>query len=159
MAAGAHLVAGAALAVATVSIEAVTRPMLAGDRAYVLETWLHSYRTAPMAARLPDWAYWSRYGHVGLVEDLLERSEVTVLGLPEGGPWMFGWMCHGPRRLHYVFVRYEFRRQGLGRRLIESLPGGEMAITHLTPDGSRLLAGCGRAPLTVNPYATEKERG
>jgi len=148
------------------------RPMGAGDRGYVIDSWLKTYRPHWLRAyggqhpqRQLESVYWSRFGHVGLVESLLDDAPgaaVGVLGLPEGGPWMYGWICasDGPHhrahgaRLHYVFVRDEFRGQGLGRRLLE-LAGllhlDPLTVTHMTPEFSQRL-GRRRDVRFVNPY-------
>lgn len=126
-----------------------------GDRSYVLDTWLSSYRRSPWAEQLPEWAYWSKYGHVGLVEELAYQSLVTVACLPETPSWIYGWCCSGPGVLHYVFVRHEFRKQGFGRLLWEAA-GCPARITHVTPDGSRMLGKLLVAPQFENPYRGEK---
>lgn len=135
------------------------RPAEPGDRGYVLQTWLESYRRSPWAQQLPDFAYWSKFGHVGLVEEMAYQSLVTVMCLPETPSWIYGWCCasDGPAepQLHYVFVRHEFRRQGIGRLLWEAA-GRPIRITHVTPDGSRMLGALGVGPEFVNPYRGEK---
>lgn len=142
------------------------RPADQGDRGYIVETWLQTYRGAPFAQKLPDWAYWSRFGHVGLVEHLLDHEvDVTVACLPSSPAFVYGWAAWSfgpagpvllPRRLHYVFVRHDFRRQGFGSLLLRSIDmgAGPIRATHLTTDGSRLL---GRRPVElINPYRKEE---
>lgn len=128
-----------------------------GDRAYVIETWLQSYRDSVFASRLPHDVYWSRFGHVGLVEDTLERVPVTVLCMPDEPAFIYGWACAGGGRLEYVFVRHDFRRLGFGTELLRSLDIGRRArVSHVTRDGGHLLKAAGCDPEFVNPY---KERG
>lgn len=135
------------------------RPAEPGDRGYVLQTWLESYRQSPWAHQLPEFAYWSRFGHVGLVEDVAFRSPVVVACLPETPSFIYGWCCHSavpPEPvLHYMFVRHEFRRQGFGRLLWEAAQR-PLRISHVTPDGSRMLSGLGVNPEFVNLYRGEK---
>ena len=126
----------------------------AGDRGYIIDTWLQTYRRSPFASKLPDFAYWSRFGHVGVVEAMVDAGRLLVCTLPEGGSWMYGWLCcDGLGALHYLFVRDEFRGQGMGRALLNhfGFGDGRLVVTHLTTDFSRGL-GRGRDVRFVNPY-------
>jgi len=148
----------------------IIRPAEPGDRGYIIDTWLQTYRHSPFATKLPDWAYWSRFGHVGLVEHLVDSPDTkfAVACLPEGGPWMYGWVAyatHPALTLHYVFVRDEYRRYvnrdehgdrvpgGFGRLLFEHMQLDALwpVVTHLTADFSRRLAR-GRPVVFRNPY-------
>lgn len=133
----------------------VIRPMVDSDRGYVIDTWLKSYRGSPMALQLPDWAYWSQFGHVGLVESLLARDDTIVSCLRENEGFIFGWACSSSTQLHYLFVRQEFRRQGHGTSLYD-VSGKPTAITHVTPSGSRMLSHLGVQPEFVNPYKEKR---
>jgi GNAT superfamily N-acetyltransferase len=134
-----------------VSLPHLIRPAALGDRGYILQTWLESYRASPGAQQLPDFAYWSHFGHVGLVEALLEKHGALVACLPERPSWIYGWMCAGGKSLHYAFTRFEFRKQGIGRALFEVAHKPER-VTHVTIDGGRWMAAMGVRPEYVNPY-------
>lgn len=139
------------------------RPGEPGDRGYIIDSWLQSYRHSPFAAKLPDFAYWSRFGHVGVVESLLADPDtrVKVACLPDGGAWLYGYVVYtyAPSLiLHYLFVAPEFRgigapgEGGFGRLLLGiSMDTDSMSLSHLTADFSRRLAR-GRAVKFVNPY-------
>lgn len=129
-----------------------------GDRAYVIDTWLQSYRGSQFAMKLPDFVYWSRFGHVGLVEHLVEHEDILIAGLPDDPSWMYGWLCHGTDVVHYVFTRGEFRNQGVARALLTAdgfCASAGLGISHITIDFSRGL-GRGREVKFVNPYRSEK---
>lgn len=127
------------------------RPAEMGDRGYIVQTWLESYRPSPWAQQLPDFGYWSHFGHVGLVEALMDRSHVLVACLPERPSWIYGWLAGDHDDLNYAFVRLEFRRQGIGRVLYEAM-GKPKTITHVTPEGSQWLSKMGVKPMFLNPY-------
>jgi GNAT superfamily N-acetyltransferase len=116
---------------------------------------MESYRRSPWADQLPDFVYWSHFGHVGLVEALLSRSTVLVACLPDRPRWLYGWAAADGGELHYAFVRYEFRKQGIGRALYAALAGPK-TITHVTPEGSQWLSKLGVKPLFSNPYREMK---
>lgn len=130
------------------------RPAEPSDRGYIIDTWLQTYRGSPFARKLPDFAYWSRFGHAGLVEHLVDQGTILVCCLPEGGPWMYGWSCSIGETLHYVFIKHEFRKQGLAAALLE-FGDKPSLVTHMTTDFSQRL-GRGRDVKFVNPYRGEK---
>ena len=124
-----------------------------GDRSYIIDSWLQSYRSAPFAQRLPSDAYWSTYGHAGLVEALCERAAFVVACLPDDPTWIYGWACVEDDTLHYVHVRGQqgaFRRLGFATALLDAI-GWPVRCSHMTVDYSRLTAG--RKVQFVNPYA------
>lgn len=145
-----------------------------GDRGYVIDTWLQTYRGSPFAKKLPDFAYWSRFGHVGIVEKFMQAAldngsvyQVFVACLPSSPNYIYGWIAASAywegvienkhQLLHYVFVRLENRRQGFGQLLLNhvGLGAGPIRVSHLTPEFSAGL-GRGRAVQFVNPYRQEK---
>jgi hypothetical protein len=145
------------------------RPAERGDRGYIIDTWLQSYRSSPFAQKLPDFAYWSRFGHVGLVESIMDNPDtrIKVACLPDGGSWLYGWICSNLVGLvHYVFVRNEFRRLGSGSGFggfgVELLRAAgvdnydPLGVTHLTPDFSRRLGRRSQIRF-INPYRGDKE--
>jgi len=111
---------------------------------------------------MPPDVYWSRFGHVGLVEDLLERNAVIVACLPTDPSFVYGWACVGTA-LHYIWVKRDWREFGIGRQLYNRVAVGPLAVTpepqplpplrvtHMTADFSRRLAK-GRTIQFVNPY-------
>lgn len=130
-----------------------------GDRGYLMDTWLQTYRASPFAKKLPDFAYWSDFGHVGLVESIVNTVPGKVACLPDAPEFIYGYAVSDGHFLHYLFVRNEFRGQGLGRALLDAvgMAAGPLNITHLTPDFSQRLAR-GRTVAFTNPYRGEKKR-
>lgn len=136
----------------------VIRPGGAGDRGYIVDSWLQSYRPSPFATQLPDWAYWSHFGHVGIVESIMESSPALVACLPDARDFIYAWAV-GDRRgfLHYVFVRNDFREQGFAKALVDALgmSAGPLRVTHMTQEFSRRI-GKSRKVEFCNPYRGER---
>lgn len=139
----------------------VLRPGRPGDRGYIVDTWLKSYQSSPFAKRLPPDVYWSRFGHVGLVEDLIARCFFTVACLPDDEDYLYAWYCFDELpTLHYMFVRHDYRRLGFARVLLArfadqyTVEGTPLKITHVTPDFSRYVAR-GWPVEFVNPYRSK----
>lgn len=143
------------------------RPADPDDRGYVVDSWLKSYRstkghpTQTPHMDLPDYAYWSRFGHVGLVEALLRASDVMVACKPDTPFFIFGWTAYTSAAradgdapvLHYIHVREEYQRQGFGLRLLAHAVGDAAAyeVTHETKAFRHWLDPVGRSRF-VNPY-------
>lgn len=116
------------------------RPMAPADRNFVRKSWLRSY-AASAQARIAGRAYWT--GHHDLIERLLERASVRVACSSTHAGTIVGFACVGwPSTLHYVYVREEFRRYGVARRLLADLPAGvtyshrsDMVSALPVPDG------------------------
>lgn len=111
------------------------RKYAASDRHYVLATWA---RNAHSGSRHGFNAWMARYAdrmreleaapHVSIVvaEDAAVRHK-------SGAPTVVGWLAHSGRNfVHYIYVREEYRRRGIARRLSEHAGlalGGEVGHT------------------------------
>jgi len=79
------------------------------------------------------------YGaHEILILKLLQRSDVTLACYPEDEDLILGWRCIEGSRLHYVCVKPDYRRDGIGRCLVSDLLGRSMTLTHWTDVCDRL---------------------
>ncbi len=133
------------------TLEHTIRPAHLGDRGFIIDSWLTGYHESPQGKLIPDAMYWSAFGQKGLVEALVDLSPPTVACLPERPEFIYGWACAGQRTLHYLYVRADFRRQGIGAALYQAV-GSPQRVTHVTTDGSRFLAKLGVKHSYVNPY-------
>lgn len=109
----------------------VLRPAEAGDRNYVLSSWLRSHRSDSGQARRQGPDYWERHHRV--VEALLGRAATMVACWSDDPDVIIGWACTEDRTVHYVYVRKEFRRMGIARMLLEPmLREAGVQYTHTT---------------------------
>lgn len=112
------------------------------DRAFVISSWLRSYRRSLWARELDPRAYDG--GQVGLIERLWPMTQVAH---PEGDPLtILGWACGDSNVLHYAYVKGELRRAGLGAALV-GIIGQPKIYTHRTPLGESITRG-----MLYNPY-------
>lgn len=125
-------------------------PALEPYKPMIYSDWLNSLRY------LNDWfreieqnIYFSTYHKI--IEALLSRSEssVSLAVLEDDSDNCLGWsLCEGTT-LHYVFVKRDFRGQGICRRLA---PLEIEKITHLTKPGRAIwFAKCPNAHF--NPFS------
>lgn len=124
------------------------------DRSLIIDSWLQSYKDSQFAKRLPLDVYWSRFGHVGVVESLYCDSEIAVACLPDDPTFVYGWCAWDSRGYHYVWVKGDYRRMGIGSALVRSagVRGISVSMSHVTVEGQRLCAALCIDPKFANPY-------
>lgn len=121
-------------------IPLIFRPAGDGDLAYVIRTWIESYRPEQAEMRTSDYEAWMR-----------QRINANVLlACADNEPSVIrGWIAvatldevprsSGCGRLHYCYVRRRYRGQGIARALFEwvtgGVVGGEIVVTHMTEAG------------------------
>lgn len=124
----------------------IVRPMnpaVAGERAFVLRSWVESYATSALAKVIthagnagpverewrPSPAYWRTWN--ALVSALADRGRVLVA---EDAGLIAGFMCWEPWddfvAIHYIYTRLSYRKQGVARTLLGHLPAGPAVFTH-----------------------------
>ena len=114
------------------------RPLAAEDRAFVLSSWLRSYRYGSSFGRSFRNAEFFP-GHHDVAERVLARSSTVVAHLPDSPGVILGFLVHEPAVLHYVYVKEQFRRLGIAWTLLAAahLPAA-FRYTHATDDWQRL---------------------
>jgi len=102
--------------------EVALRPMVAGDRAFVLSTWIRSYAERVRGIVRRD-VYLAH--EPALVERLLASSRALVACSASHEATIHGWCVVAPssRVLHYAYTPPELRRLGLARELIRAAFG------------------------------------
>ena len=95
------------------------RPYFASDYGFILDAWLKSYKdhtkTSPSL-------YWDEQKRV--IDHLLQNAYTYVLCSPEDQHTLHGFVCgEMGRYIHYVYIPFKIRRNGLARELIRYLLG------------------------------------
>lgn len=116
-------------------IPLVFRPAGPDDVAYVIRTWIESYRPEQPEMRTSDYEAWMRAKINADVLLACHESEPTQI---------LGWIAvdaigAASSRLHYVYVRRRYRMQGIARALSEQatggVVGGQVTVTSMTEAG------------------------
>ena len=127
--------------------EITIRPAVAADSAFILREWLRTYSESEFAKRI-DRATFFRHHHI-YATDLLARGAI-VAALPNDHDVLCGYLVGAGEVLHYVFVKGQFRRWGIGAEMVEHVYGKrQISYTHTTHDGRALLA---KRAARYNPY-------
>ena len=113
----------------------ILRQYRPADRAVVCDVWLQSYYK-----HASQWLGWIGFDafralYMPIICALLDRSRVRVACLRDDESAVVGWLCMSDKLLHYVWVRAEWRRSGLGTWLAHDLAADAMHYTHETEAG------------------------
>lgn len=111
-------------------------PALASYRNMIYSDFLKSLRFGNEWYRLIDSDRYYRVYHK-IIDQLLERtdSQVHLALLADEPDVCLGWSLFENQKLHYVFVKGPYRKQGIGSSLIPKLFN---EVTHLTKIGQAI---------------------
>ena len=123
-----------------------------GDRNLILSSWLrsalqfpiwHEGRIGSPSINLPPVGVPLYSQHQSILKKILDRSLVLVASDPEEDDHVFGYCVFEKDCLHWVYVKKDLRRMGLGSYLLartglgDEVPGGldygRMEVSHRTP--------------------------
>ncbi len=131
----------------------IFRPMVADDAAFIFDSWLKSYRDSEFAMRVRGPLY--RAQQHDLIEKLLRRGHGVVAADAEE-PWHIVGYVAGEAFgaltcIHYLYVKQNFRRKGIARKLYDFASLGASAVQHShdTDDGRKVAKRLGSV---FNPY-------
>jgi GNAT superfamily N-acetyltransferase len=139
--------------------EPVLRGIRDGDESLILASWCKSALQYPLwtaevgspPIRLPVPPSLLHSQHRSFLKRLISEASILVLSDPEDEAHVMGWICFEEGCLHFIFVKFNFRRMGFGRRLLEGASlGGECEVSHRTPALNFLKS----SKWVWNPYRT-----
>ncbi len=111
------------------------------DEPFIYDSWMKSYRAAAANEGVPGKIY--RRNQTDTIGKLLLRAETVVLCDVEHTDHILGYSVSElePERsvLHWMFVKFSFRRFGLARWMLENITkrtpdDAELYISHLPPN-------------------------
>ena len=126
------------------------RAAVPGDEGFVTANWLKVHRATGDWPRLMSSRRYFE-GHARAIQELIARSRTLVACNVELPDQAFGYVVHAGRWLHWVFVKDQWRRLGIGTRLLLRLPPFELVATHWTRAAERCL----RRRARYNPFALD----
>lgn len=97
------------------------RPFVETDRRFVAKTWRESFWRARSIDKMDHGRYWRSMWE--RANALIDAGVVVIVCSADDVDTIVGWACASKDgALHYVFVREDFRGDGLGRALVAALP-------------------------------------
>lgn len=109
-------------------------------RAFILSSWLQSYRQSQYAGVVPNHLYVST--HETAIEQLLERGATVIAVTAKDEPdQLMAWLCYEVSEkglvVHYAYTKEIYRRMGLIKLILNQLGyryGDKAFITFRTAD-------------------------
>jgi hypothetical protein len=105
----------------------VLRDWKPSDRNFVIDSWVRSYRGST-SALIPESIYFDSQRR--LINALLERCQITIAGFDEDPDTILGWACTSSSAIHYVWVRPQFRKQGIAKAMLAQFINAPAVYTH-----------------------------
>lgn len=107
------------------------------DIAFILDTWMKSYRLSHFAKWMHDATYYTQ--HQNIVRACLTAPTNTTIVVcdPEDEDMILGYCCHAANDpiVYYIYIKRPFRGLGLGSHLLNyarsELPERPVVCTHL----------------------------
>lgn len=104
------------------------RPYNPQDEAFVYSTWLRGlYYGNEWFRKIDKKAFFDKYRLV--IKHLIETATIQVVCLEESPEIIAGYVVYSLPKLHWVYVKKDWRGLGIGKEII---PKGVEAVTHLT---------------------------
>jgi len=104
------------------------RAAVPGDFKFIFDSWLRSWRKSPWAGVIPNNVYYPLTR--GVIEQLVGRgAEFIIACSPKNPDAILGWLCYelaGPDAVvHYAYVKDPFLPFGIGKQLVDRIPGNK----------------------------------
>ncbi len=92
-----------------------------GDRNFILNSWLKSYRNSDMAKKISNDVYY--HFHAKLIEEYLSQSTVVMAVNPLNPIQIFGYAVvdREDNTIHYVYTKHTYRKLGVAKKLLDVL--------------------------------------
>jgi len=104
------------------------RPARESDLPFIMDTWLKTLRVSnDLFKQIDKEAYYSNYPKV--VHNLVHNCITTICCLRDDDDVILGYSCYTPTTLHWVFVKKQWRGNGIMKLLVND---DIKFISHLT---------------------------
>lgn len=124
------------------------RPIKEHEQAFVISSWLKSYRSSPFVRLVDNDVYYREQAK--LVLSALEGSVTLMAVDPQDDDVIWGFIVFGVNRVEYIYVKHLMRLNGIAKLLWEAAdkPAVANCLTHA---GESILR---KYPtvLSFNPY-------
>lgn len=141
------------------SNEQVTvRPGVVEDVPFIFNSWLKSFRDAPVVQGIPNVIYYKE--HHDVIERILSGAGLQVLVVcnkehpDQIYSYLVGTLGAAESTIHWVYTKHPFRRMGMADELLKAFTtmvpvGSSMMYSHRTPAVNATIAS---RNMIYNPY-------
>jgi hypothetical protein len=99
------------------------RPPLNDDVQFIVCSWLKSNRNSDLTNYVNNEDYYKN--HPKIIEDLINRSLITMAVDPEDDNHIYGYVVHentGSKFIiHYIYVKYTYRNFGIAKKMLTAI--------------------------------------
>lgn len=115
------------------------------DLHFILSSWLKSYNSSPDNCIKNNHRYY--FYQKSLIASILTRAKTVVICNKDIPEQIYGYCVYEETDnlfvLHWLYVKYTYRKLGLARSLLSNILGGkELVVTHLGKDADLLKKKC-----------------
>lgn len=104
------------------------------DLNFIYSTWLRGlYYGNDFYKEIQKEAFFHFYP--GIIERLLSNSIINIICLTDEPDTIIGYSVVSADRIHFVYIKEAFRKQGLSKKL---LPGTYTSVSHVTRAGNAI---------------------
>lgn len=93
------------------------RPLSAEDINFFYNSWLVSYRNTLQNLAISNPIYYQTQKEV--IHNCITNGDVIMACDPEDHNSLFGFICYEGNVVHYIYVKYPFRRLGVANELLK----------------------------------------
>lgn len=111
------------------------RDKMQADEDFIFDSWLNNYQATSYFAKRMKKQTFMRF-HPLIISNILKRPGVVVKIAGDNDYTIFGYIVAEPELpcVHYMYVRPEFQRFGIGRELFNEVGiVGPFEVSHWTP--------------------------
>lgn len=138
------------------SDSAIVRAAIAGDRSYIAQSYLSNHRRTHPVKFIPGRIYFR--GQAKVLDWLMAHAAASVACFAEAPDEILGYCLYQPTPaaliIHYIYVRECYRKRGIGRLLMSSMPTESAMIvcSHVPDDFVRLRRKLAPHRIVYDPY-------
>lgn len=89
------------------------------DLPFVMRSWMKSFQASRAVVHVHPEIFYTEQRQV--IASLLKSATTLVVCDPEATDVIWGWACGAESLIHFIFVKQDFRRMGIGRHLASAV--------------------------------------
>lgn len=134
----------------------VIRDLDTNDINFIYNAWLKSYRNNNLTKPICNDVFFSN--HKDIITNILKNSNTSIICNKDDTTQIYGFITYTSDIIHFCYVKYPYRRFGLGRQLFNHVyntysDNTHIRITHYSPKVNKYID---KYNLVFNPYLLEK---
>ena len=103
------------------------------DESFVYSSWLKSYRNNKYFAHAMDNETYFQF-HALIIDTLVKDNNLSILCSKDDEDQIYGFICNRPdnKVIHFIYIKYPYRKMGLGKMLLNDTVGSLSDTTYVS---------------------------